>query len=99
MASLAARLKTHADVPLYRNAYALMLSGGGSALLGVVYWILASRYYSPAVVGTGSSAIAALMFLTGLASLYLDGSLIRFVPRAGTRTARLVVVTYAISAV
>lgn len=97
MATLAARLRSHARVPLFRNAYALMLSGGASSGLGVLYWILASREYSPKVIGTSSTAIATLMFLTGLASLYLDGSLIRFLPRAGAGTARLVLVAYATS--
>ncbi len=97
MASLSARLRSHVGVPLYRNAYALMLSGGAAAVLGLVYWTLASRSYSPSVVGTSSSAIAALMFLTGVASLFLDGSLIRFVPRAGPTTAKLVVSTYLVT--
>ena len=74
-----------------------MLSGGASSVLGLLYWILASRLYSPSAVGTSSSAIAALMFLTGVATLYLDGSLIRFLPRAGRRTNRLVVGCYALT--
>ena len=37
------------------------------------------------------------MFLTGVATLYLDGSLIRFLPRAGRRTNRLVVGCYALT--
>src|SRR3954447_5780857 len=98
MASLVARLSSHARIPLYRNAYALMLSGSMSSALGVLYWILASRLYPAEVVGTGSSAIAALGFLGGVASLYLDGSLVRFLPRAGAATLRMVVTCYAMTA-
>src|SRR4051794_11545631 len=64
MSSLTGQLRAHARIPLYRNAYALMLSGGASAALGVVYWVLASRFYSPEIVGRSSTAIAALGFLT-----------------------------------
>ncbi len=97
VASLGARLRAHTSIPLYRNAYALMLSGGGSAALGVLYWALASRLYPAEVVGTSSSAIALLALLSGLATLYLDGSVVRFLPRAGRRTLRLVAVAYAIT--
>src|SRR3954471_3316732 len=98
MASLVARLSSHARIPLYRNAYALMLSGSMSSALGVVYWVLASRLYPADVVGRSSSAIAALGFLAGVASFYLDGSLVRFLPRAGTASIRLVLTCYAITA-
>ena len=97
MASFGGRLRSHASVPLYRNAYALMLSSGATSALGLLYWVLASRSYSPSVVGYSSSAIAALMFVTGLASLYLDGSLVRFIPRAGPLTPRLVLSSYAVA--
>src|SRR3954454_8029687 len=74
-----------------------MLSGGASAGLGVVYWALATRSYPPEIVGRSSTAIAALGFLTGLATLYLDGSLFRFLPRAGAAAGPLVLGSYAAS--
>jgi O-antigen/teichoic acid export membrane protein len=90
MASPGNRLRSHVAVPLYRNAYALMLSGVGSGVLGMVFWAVASRAYPPHIVGTSTAAISALIFLTGVAGLYLDGALYRFLPRAGDATGRLI---------
>ncbi|MFC5718594.1 lipopolysaccharide biosynthesis protein [Streptomyces gamaensis] len=81
--------------PLFRNAFALMLNTGISAVLGLGYWLIAARYYTESAVGQGSAAIAAMKFLAGLAAVTLTGALARFIPIAGRRTARLVLHTYA----
>ncbi|GEC06686.1 hypothetical protein SSP24_43410 [Streptomyces spinoverrucosus] len=80
---------------LLRNAYALMLNTGISAVLGLGYWLLAARYYSEAAVGQGSAAIAAMKFLAGLTAVTLTGALARFIPVAGRATGRLIFRTYA----
>ncbi len=80
--------------PLYRNGYALTASSAIGSVVGVGYWLLAARRYPVDVVGTNSAMIAAMTFLAGLAGLYMDGTLVRFVPRAGVATARLVGFTY-----
>ncbi|MGX1881885.1 lipopolysaccharide biosynthesis protein [Streptomyces sp. NPDC055287] len=85
--------------PLFRNAYALMLNTGISALLGLSFWLAAARYYSESAVGQGSAAIAAMKLLAGLTALTLTGALARFIPVAGRRTGRLVLRTYAASSV
>ncbi|MBB5120702.1 membrane protein [Streptomyces eurocidicus] len=81
--------------PLFRNAFALMLNTGISAVLGVGYWLIAARYYSTEAVGQGSAAIAAMKLLAGLAAVTLTGALARFIPIAGRTTGRLVFRTYA----
>ena len=73
-----------------------MLSGAGNALLGMVFWAIASRAYPADIVGMSSAAIAALMFLTGVGGLYLDGALYRFLPRAGDGTGRLIGGTFVV---
>jgi O-antigen/teichoic acid export membrane protein len=90
MISCGGRLRSHLRVPLYRNAYTLMISGVGTAVVGLLFWAVASRMFPPNVVGTSTAAIAALTFLTGVAGLYLDGALYRFLPRSGDTTRRLV---------
>jgi O-antigen/teichoic acid export membrane protein len=82
----------HLRVPLYRNAYALSLSALGSAALGAAFWAIAAHQYDRHVVGSSSAAVAALAFVAGVAGLYLDGVLYRFLPRAGAASTRLVVV-------
>ncbi|MGW3358888.1 lipopolysaccharide biosynthesis protein [Streptomyces bungoensis] len=81
--------------PLLRNAYALMLNTGISAVLGVGFWLAAARYYSDSAVGQGSAAIAAMKLLAGLTAVTLTGALARFIPVSGRRTGRLVLLTYA----
>ncbi|MET8677457.1 lipopolysaccharide biosynthesis protein [Streptomyces sp. NPDC004647] len=81
--------------PLFRNAYALMLNTGISAVLGLGFWLAAARYYSEEAVGQGSAAIAAMKLLAGLTAVTLTGALARFIPVSGGGTGRLVLRTYA----
>ncbi|KAA0931420.1 lipopolysaccharide biosynthesis protein [Streptomyces apricus] len=85
--------------PLFRNAYALMLNTGISAVLGLGFWLAAARYYSESAVGQGSAAIAAMKLLAGLTAVTLTGALARFIPVAGRGTGRLILRTYAGSSV
>ncbi|MFE7167560.1 lipopolysaccharide biosynthesis protein [Streptomyces sp. NPDC057616] len=80
---------------LFRNAYALMLNTGISAVLGLGFWLAAARYYSEDAVGQGSAAIAAMKFLAGLTAVTLTGALARFIPVSGRTTGRLIFRTYA----
>ncbi|MFE1880778.1 lipopolysaccharide biosynthesis protein [Streptomyces diastatochromogenes] len=80
---------------LFRNAYALMLNTGISAVLGLGFWLAAARYYSESAVGQGSAAIAAMKLLAGLTAVTLTGALARFIPVAGQHTGRLIFRTYA----
>lgn len=84
---------------LFRNAYALMLNTGISAVLGLGFWLAAARYYAEDAVGQGSAAIAAMKLLAGLTAVTLTGALARFIPVAGRSTGRLVFSTYAVSSV
>ncbi|MDN3022078.1 lipopolysaccharide biosynthesis protein [Streptomyces sp. S.PB5] len=84
---------------LFRNAYALMLNTGISAVLGLGYWLVAARYYSEAAVGQGSAAIAAMKLLAGLTAVTLTGALARFIPVAGRASGRMIFRTYAGSSV
>ncbi len=92
-----ARVLSHLRTPLYRNGYALTISAGLTSAVGFVYWLVAARFYTTDVVGTNSAAIAAMTFLAGLAGLYLDGALVRFIPRAGATTVRLVGLAYGVT--
>jgi O-antigen/teichoic acid export membrane protein len=79
---------------LFRNAYALMLNTGISAVLGLGFWLAAARYYDESAVGRGSAAIAAMKLLAGLTAVTLTGALARFIPVAGRATGRLILRTY-----
>src|SRR5512139_3328907 len=94
-----ARLIDHLRTPLYRNGYALVFSSTATSVLGVVYWVLAARYYTTEAIGLNSAALSTMMFLASLAQLNLMNALNRFVPSAGAATARLVISAYGMSAV
>ncbi|MEW2115727.1 lipopolysaccharide biosynthesis protein [Streptomyces sp. NPDC005474] len=96
---LPGRGKGRGGGPLFRNAYALMLNTGISAVLGLGFWLAAARYYSESAVGQSSAAIAAMKLLAGLTAVTLTGALARFIPVAGRATGRLIFRTYAGSSV
>ena len=87
-----AALRGELSNPLFRNAYALMVNGGLTGVLGLGYWLLAARFYDPAQVGRQSAQNQAMMFLGGLTAL--NFILIRFVPEMGRRTRALALRTY-----
>ncbi|MFI8192969.1 lipopolysaccharide biosynthesis protein [Streptomyces sp. NPDC085946] len=87
----------HGSDSLFKNAYFLMLSTGVSAVLGLGFWLVAARYYAEDAVGQGSAAIAAMRLLASITATTMIGAVVRFVPRAGRRTGRLVWGTYAAS--
>ncbi|MFF5574064.1 lipopolysaccharide biosynthesis protein [Streptomyces luteogriseus] len=82
---------------LFKNAYFLMLSTGVSAVLGLGFWLVAARYYTEEAVGQGSAAIAAMRLLASITATTMIGAVVRFVPRAGRETGRLVWGTYVAS--
>ncbi|MFD3521405.1 lipopolysaccharide biosynthesis protein [Streptomyces sp. NPDC058653] len=86
----------HSD-SMFRNAYALMLSTGVSAALGLGFWLVAARYYTEEAVGQGSAAIAAMRLLASLTATTMIGAVVRYVPRAGRATGALVWRAYAVS--
>ena len=79
-------LKSLYGVSLYRNAVYLMLGRAVTAVLGLVFWILAARFYSASDVGLASAIIAAAGLLSLLATLGLDYGLIRFLPNSGEKS-------------
>lgn len=87
------------STPLFRNAYALNLSSASTSALGLLYWVLAARYYDPHTVGLNSALISAMLFLSAVAQLNLGGMMLRFVPQAGTSLARLIGFSYLASVI
>lgn len=82
-------------LPIYRSSYALILTTGANALLGLLFWVAAARLYSPDVVGLGAGGISALQLVASVGWVGLQFTLMRYVPVAGSRRRRLVALTYA----
>jgi O-antigen/teichoic acid export membrane protein len=94
---VAARIITHVQTPLFRNAYAWLVSTGLSSGLGILYWILAARHYPAERVGFSAALISSLVFIAGVSQLNLTSALTRFLPTAGQRTARLTAGAYGVA--
>ena len=88
------RVRAHFSIPLFRNAYFLILSSGIMSVLGFPFWVIAARRYSPETVGIASTIIAAMMLVSSISQLGLGPILVRYLPGAGTRTLRLVLWSY-----
>ncbi len=87
-------LASHTALPLYRNAYALMLSSLLTGVLGIAYWAIAARLFPAADVGIGASLISTMMFVGSASQLNLRSAMYRFLPVAGSGGVRLVGITY-----
>jgi len=94
-----ARLRRHLRNPLNTNVYALTANTLLSSVLGIGYWAIAARLYSPAELGIGAAMVSTMTFLSNLSQLNLNGMLARFLPAAGGQGVRLVGYAYGASCV
>lgn len=90
-------LRTELRTPLYRNAYALMLNTLLNSGAGLLYWIVAARSFSDHEVGRGNALISLMMLVSVLTQFNFSQALIRFLPRSGTATTRLIAGAYGVS--
>ena len=68
---------------LIQNAMALVVSGAGSAVIGLVFWGFATHLVSAATIGRTSAEIAAMTLLAQLSQLSFGSIFERFLPVAG----------------
>lgn len=72
------------------NAAVLMASSLLTGALGIVYWVVAERFYPTAEVGHAAATISTATMLSSLACLSLGGSYQRFLPLAGAHSRLLI---------
>jgi O-antigen/teichoic acid export membrane protein len=84
--------------PLSRGGLALFVNTAVTAVLGFAYWIIAARLFSTYAVGIAGALVSATTLFSGLGQLNLSGMLMRFLPRAGGKSRRLVLLTYVYAA-
>ncbi|MFL6110410.1 MAG: lipopolysaccharide biosynthesis protein, partial [Catenulispora sp.] len=88
------RPRRHGPDHLLRTGHLLTVSSLTTSGIGVLFWVIATRTYGTATVGTAYSAVAAMTFLAAIGQLNLDAVMTRFVPAAGSRVRRLVALAY-----
>ena len=91
-------LRSHLNVPLFRDGYALVANEGVTAALGLVYWLVAAHEYSPHTVGVQSAVLSAMLLLAGIGQLSLGALIVRIVPLSQRATARFVLRCYDLGA-
>ncbi len=69
---------------LYSNAFFIMLSQAGMALLGFFFWVVVARFYTEAEVGYSSAIISTISLVALAAHIGLDSFLVRFLSRSET---------------
>jgi O-antigen/teichoic acid export membrane protein len=84
--------------PLARGGLALLINTGLTAILGFGYWLIAARLFSTYAIGVAGALVAATTLFAGLGQLNLSGMLMRFLPKVGGKSRRLVLLTYAYAA-
>jgi O-antigen/teichoic acid export membrane protein len=82
--------------PQHRDGLALVLSSGLSSVIGLLYWVVAARLFTPEVVGVNNALISTMTLLGVAAQLNLGNALLRFVPVAERSARRLVLTCYAV---
>nr|WBO81611.1 oligosaccharide flippase family protein [Streptomyces sp. SBE_14.2] len=80
--------------PLLRNGHLLMVSSLVNAVLGAVFWVLATRWYDDSTVGLNYATVSTATLLSTIGQLNLADFLVRFVPSAGRHTRRLILACY-----
>ena len=83
----AARGLDQVKTPLYRNAFYLMLAYAVGVAGGLLFWVVAYRFYSSNDTGFAIAMLNTLTFLAGVATLGMPIALIRFLPESDNPTA------------
>lgn len=79
---------------MFADGLALSASAAISAVAGMVGWILAARLLPATAVGHTSAFVSGMLLVAGVAELGLGPAVLRWLPRAGDQTRRLLNRTY-----
>jgi O-antigen/teichoic acid export membrane protein len=83
--------------PLTRSASTLMANTMVTSMLGLVFWLVAARMYTSTVVGEDGALLSSLLVLSAVCQLDLGNIMVRFLPVAQRRIARMVGGAYALT--
>jgi len=85
--------------PLAITAWALIANTVTTSALGVAFWAVASRLYSPEKLGEDAALISAMILLSTVSQLNLGMGITRLLPQVRDRRWRPVLGAYALTAV
>ena len=85
VASLAHKLWRHfQDDSLFRNSFFLMMATAVMSGFGFVFWLIWTKFFTPADIGVSSSLMSMVGIVSSLSVLGFNNSLIRYLPTAST---------------
>jgi O-antigen/teichoic acid export membrane protein/thiamine kinase-like enzyme len=87
-------IKSLRSSPLLLNGYSLIASAGLTSVLGVVFWMIATRLFTPEEVGFGAALISSMTTIGYFAQMNLGSVLNRFLPTSGSGKSALVLKAY-----
>lgn len=67
---------------LVANAFFLLTASALQGVLGMVFWVISARLYTPAQVGIGTALISATSLISALSTLGFGSTFVRWLPRA-----------------
>lgn len=74
------QLKSIYREPLYRNSIVLIISSSSYAILGMLFWVVASHSMDTKSMGLATSALSAATMIGSLSLLGMDASIVRYLP-------------------
>lgn len=83
--------------PMFATAASLMTSTVVTNALGVLFWTLAARLYSPTVVGRDVALVSLMIQVSTLGQLDLANIVVRFLPAARGDRRRLIAQAYVVA--
>lgn len=87
------------SVPIVKTGLSLMTNTVVTALLGLIFWIVAARIFTEEQVGVSNTVIITMMYLADLSCLGLRTGVARFLPSAGDRRVGLLLPAYGLPVV
>jgi O-antigen/teichoic acid export membrane protein len=70
--------KRYSKDTLYRNSFYMIINKGLVAATGLVFWVIAARFYSVSNIGLATTLISASMLITSFSTFGFEISLVRF---------------------
>lgn len=80
------KLKELYQDSLFQNSIYLMLTTAITALLGFVFWVICSKFYTPDQIGIATSLISAMSLISYMSLLGFNNTFIRILPTSTNRS-------------
>ena len=81
------------------NTILIVLNGIVNGAGGLVFWLLATRHYQPAVIGVATAGTSMVLFLSGISQFGLNVGIVRYLSAFGTLRRRRLVCIFSIALV